>query len=361
MKNLIQIFCLILTLCVLLCSCQKPPEDVGTLDLETLRFEEYTESDFGLSIETLIVDTQEGLLSSSYPPPQVKPYESVWVHDKIYFLGELSSAYGLYCLDMNQDTNPLKTDIFLIADKVLTAPKNVHWNDLQCAGNLLIWQEITSDGESTSVNRLAYSPDKGMVHPPFQYGNTMYWNDTYYKFYGNPLDGTLERATPDGDYKTLITNLFFPYEETCLNDGLFAYLKGTEDRIVRFDLEQEKALDALIIRNDRPEGVQCNVSWLIGVTRSGQVFAYSYESNQGHFITQIDAGDWGIHGSSTKVILRGPKLWVLKEEKVEVYDLDEKVMQKLTIPESNYSNCKLDGEGQMTTCDLSADRIVIIR
>ncbi len=356
-KKLLSAICTVLILCLLLCSCERPPEDVGTLDFEGMGLVEYEEADLGLKVQLLRVDTLDRLLSSSLLAPRVIPYEAVWCHDKIYFLGKTGERQGLYSLVLTEDRGPLQKKNLQFAERMQLAPEGAQWSGLQCAGDMLLWEQKT---ESLPQERLALDLEEGMVRPPFQEGRVMYWNGSYYKFGGVYVGATLERMTSDGKYDTVDEDICWPHDESWIDAGLLAYRAGYESRIMRLDLEAETYRDALVIKGDYPEGVQCNETWLTGVLEAGEVFVYSYDTDEGHFVTRIETDGQGISHSKAKVLLRGDRLWILEEYQLSVYDLEQQAVQHLTIPESKYSEWCLDGEGRMVGCDLLKGLIVTI-
>ncbi len=339
------ILCIVLSVCMLLCSCsmlEKPPQDVGTVDISQMEFAEYTEIEPTLSGAWL--DTPEG----------VRPYEAVWRDNTIYFLGKAKERQGLYAMKASEGGEILPGEA---AELVAESSEGAQWSGLQSAGDLLIWEQ---EAENLPQERLAYNPEEGLGKAPFRDGTVMYWNECYYRFYGNPLDAVLERMTQDGDYETVAEKAFQPYEETCLQDGVFAYLASDENRMVRVDLETGAARDAVVVKDDRPDGVQCNEDWLVGVTDEGQIFAYSYETGEGHFVTQIVVDASGMDNADALVWLRGGQLWVLEEYQLAVYDLAERTVQQITLPGSKYSRWNLDAAGRLAGCDLLNGYIVTL-
>lgn len=351
------IICMLLIGCLLLCSCERPAEDVGTLDFEGMESVEYEDADLGLKVQYLRVDSLDRLLSSSLQAPRVIPYEVVWCRDKIYFLGKTGERQGLYSLVLTEDRGPLQKENLQFAESVQLAPEDAQWSGLQCAGDMLLWEQKT---ESLPQERLALDLEQGMVRPPFQEGRVMYWNGNYYKFGGVNVDAVLERMTSDGKYDTVDEDICWPHDESWIDAGLLAYRAGSEFRIMRFDLEAETYRDALVIKGDYPEGVQCNENWLTGVLEEGEVFVYSYASREGHFLAKIETDGQGISHSKAKVLLRGDRLWILEEYQLSVYDLEQQAVQHLTLPGSQYSGWCLDGEGRMVGCDLLKGIIITI-
>lgn len=356
-KKLLSAICTVLILCLLLCSCERPPADVGTLDFEGMESVEYKDADLGLKVQYLRVDSLERLLSSSLQAPRVIPYEAVWRRDKIYFLGKTGERQGLYSLVLTEDRGPLQKKNLQFAERMQLAPEGAQWSGLQCAGDMLLWEQKT---ESLPQERLALDLEEGMVRPPFQEGRVMYWNGSYYKFGGVYVGATLERMTSDGKYDTVDEDICWPHDESWIDAGLLAYRAGYESRIMRLDLEAETYRDALVIKGDYPEGVQCNETWLTGVMDAGEVFVYSYDTDEGHFVTRIETDGQDISRSDAKVLLRGSRLWILEEYQLSVYDLEQQAVQHLTIPESKYSEWNLAGDGRMVGCDLLKGIIITI-
>lgn len=323
-------------------------DNAGTVNLETLDFAEYTEIEPVLEGTYLSVTTAETLASSSSSSPRVSPCEAVWFQDELWFLGKTGLNMGLYRLPSRED-GAETIDGLLIAEKVAEPPEGAQWSGLQSAGDLLMWEQ---EAENLPQERLAYSPEEGMVRPPFQGGQVMHWGGSYYVFSGPEINAALERETPDGKYDTVVKLVFRPYEETCLQDGVFAYLHGHEERIIRIDLEASAAKDDVAVKNGRPDGVQCNEDWLVGVTDEGQIFAYSYAAGEGHFVTQIAVDASGVDGADARVWLRSGQLWVLEEYQLAVYDLMDRTVQHITLPGSKYSRWNLDAAGRLAGCDL---------
>lgn len=350
-------FCMLLVVCLLFCSCERPPEDVGTLDFEGMEFVEYEEGDLGLKAQYLKVDALDRLLSSSLQTPRVIPYEAVWCRDKIYFLGKTGERQGLYSLALTEDGGPVMAENLQFAERMQLASEGVQWSGLQCAGDLLLWEQET---ESLPPERLALDMEKGMVRPPFQDGRVMYWDGRYYKFGGWYVGAPLERMTSDGKYDTVEEDIYWPHDESWIDDGLLAYRTDYGSRILRFDLETETYRDALVIKGEYPDGVQCNESWLVGVLEEGEVFVYSYDTGEGYFVSKIETDGQGISHSKSKVMLRGSRLWILEKYQLAVYDLEQQSVQHLTLPCSKYSEWCLAGEGRMVGCDLLKGLIVTV-
>ena len=348
---------MILILCLLLCSCGSSPEDVGTLDFEGMEAVEYEDADLGLKMQYLRVDTLERLASSSLQTPRVIPYEAGWCSGEIFFLGKTGECQGLYSLVLTEDAGALQEENLQFAEAVQLAPEGAQWSGLQCAGDVLLWEQKT---ESLTQERLALDPEEGMVRPPFQDGRVMYWGGSYYTFGGVNVDATLERMNPEGKYDTVAEGVFRPYDETCIDDGLVAYRAGSEYQILRVDLETEALRDALTITGDYPDGVQCNETWLVGVLEEGEVFVYSYDTGEGHLVTEVAIDSRGMAGAKARVWLRGNRLWILEKYQLAVYDLEQQSVQHLTLPGSKYSQWCLDGEGRMVGCDQLKGLIVTI-
>lgn len=358
LKKVISVL-LLLSLTFILTSCgpAAPPSDnVGTVDLRTLDFAEYAEIEPVLEGEYLSVTTTENLASSSSSSPRVSPYEAVWFQDELWFLGKTGLNMALYRLPSGKD-GAETIEGLLLAEKVAEPPEGAQWSGLQGVGDLLIWGQKS---ENLPQERLAYSPEEGIVPPPFENGRVMHWDGSYYAFSGPEIDAVLKRETSDGKCDIVAEKVFRPYEETWLENGVFAYLHGKEDRIIRIDLEKSVAKDAVAVKNGRPDGMQCNGTWLVGVADEGNVFAYSYETGEGHFVTRVSLDSRGMAGADARVWLRGGQLWVLEEYELAVYNLADRTMQQITLPGSKYSRWNLDGEGRLVACDLLDGYIVTL-
>ena len=283
----------------------------------------------------------------------VRPHQVVCCDGMIYCLGQsIDGVNWLYSFDPgNGQWIQLMSD----ADVPNKSPESF-WNDLQCVGGLLIWDQYEGKDDHVSDKRFCLNPVTGEEGAAaFRHGKIYEWNGKFYKFeskfHSNLVD--LVALNQSGKEKIVAKDLFRYQDSEMILDGMIGYLQGGGDWAFRYSMDEDKTADKLLIEGSRAPVIQSTADYMVCLEHDGRIFVYFYETGKTYCIRQADEDI----PQKVKVELRNNGVWVIHNKKISLITLPD--LQLRTVETIGFTDYYITEEGVLILCDRGGNRISV--
>ena len=280
-----------------------------------------------------------------HPVMNIRPHQVVSQGGKVYCLGQrIDGVNGLYSLNLeNGHWAELKSDVGDLGKSTGTI-----WDDLQCVGGQLIWDQYSGEDDYVSDKRFCLDIETGEERKAaFRHGKMLWWEGNFYKFSLKKLYmGDLVTKSKSGNIETVAKDMFHYQDSEMLIDGMVGYLPGHGNWAFRYNLSKQKTVDKLEIKGTHPTVIQSSADYMMCMKHDGSVFVYFYDSGMTYCVREADEHP----PHNLTVELRTSSLWMINGKEISMLTLPELEMRR--VEATDFTDYYVTEEGVLILCDM---------
>ena len=218
----------------------------------------------------------------------------------------------------------------------------------------MIWDQYTGEDDFVSDRRFCLDIVTGEERESaFRHGKIYWWNDSFYAFSPKSQGADLVTLDNSRDIEIVAKDMFRYQDSEMLLDGMVGYLQGHGSWAFRYNLDEDRTLDKLLIEGYRPTGIQCSADYMACREHDGNVFIYFYETGKTYCVREADAEP----PVDLALELRNNGLWMITDKEISLVTLPELEVRRVEI--DDFSDYYVTEDGNLILCDRKGNCIAV--